>query len=103
MFSMLTRLRIQNFRLCKDVDIDQLGPVVALVGRNGAGKSNILQAISAISRMATSSDAIGFPDTTLGLNRNRPFSETLEFSIDGASYRYEISIGFSPRVGPLRP
>ena len=41
---MLTRLRIQGFRNLLDVDL-RFGPFTCLAGRNGAGKSGILDAI----------------------------------------------------------
>jgi predicted ATPase len=49
---MLREVRITGFRSCKDVALEDLGDLTALVGRNAAGKSNILQAIKAMSRLA---------------------------------------------------
>jgi hypothetical protein len=34
---MLKRIQIKNFRSCKDVVLDNLGSMTALVGRNGSG------------------------------------------------------------------
>ncbi len=42
---MFTSIKIENYKSCKLVELDQIGAVVALVGRNGSGKSNILKAI----------------------------------------------------------
>jgi ABC-type Na+ transport system ATPase subunit NatA len=50
---MLERLKIKNFRSCKDITLDGLGPVTALVGWNAAGKSNILKAVEWFARTAT--------------------------------------------------
>lgn len=41
---MITRVQIKNFRNLADVDV-HLGPLTVLVGRNGAGKSNFLDAL----------------------------------------------------------
>lgn len=41
---MITRLTIQHYRSIENIDLT-LGPVGLLVGRNGAGKSNIIDAI----------------------------------------------------------
>ena len=92
---MLTKVRIQNFRLCRDVTLENLGATTALVGRNGAGKSNILQAIAQTARMATSTDAIGLPGPAVA--SRLPFSAALEFGTVEAQYRYQISI-----LGDLR-
>jgi energy-coupling factor transporter ATP-binding protein EcfA2 len=55
---MLHRVRIKNFRSCEDTLIDNIGQLVALVGHNGAGKSNILVAISIVSKSATSASQL---------------------------------------------
>jgi len=52
---MLTKVHIHDFRSCHDVAIDVNRPVLALVGRNGAGKTNVLQSINWISRFVISS------------------------------------------------
>ena len=49
---MLTRLRVQGFKSLHDVDI-QLAPLVVLMGPNAAGKSNLLEALLLLSRLAT--------------------------------------------------
>jgi predicted ATPase len=53
---MLKRVVIKGFRSCHDVVLDDLGPLTVLVGRNAAGKSNILRAISRMASTATSSE-----------------------------------------------
>jgi len=81
---MLTRVEIKEFRSCHNVVLDDLSPVTALVGRNGAGKSNILQAIQSAAHTATitsSLDSEDFPEHARVL---------LAFQIEGAHYRYEI-------------
>jgi len=53
---MLKRIQIKNFRSCKDVVLDNLGNVTALVGRNGSGKTNLLRAIEWLARTAVSTE-----------------------------------------------
>lgn len=51
---MLLRVVIKNFRSCRDVVLDDLEGILALVGRNGAGKTNILRAIEWAAKTAVS-------------------------------------------------
>lgn len=44
--SLITRLMLQDFRTYASLDLAVSRPLVALVGENGAGKTNILEAIS---------------------------------------------------------
>jgi predicted ATPase len=94
---MLKKIHIQKFRLCGDVVIDNVGKILALVGRNGAGKSNILQAIFQTSRIATSTNVA--PPEIL---QTGPKETSLEFEIDGARYRYwQKFMGGNRRPGPV--
>ncbi len=49
---MLRKIEIKRFRSCKDVSITNLPGIVALIGRNAAGKTNILRAIEWVARVA---------------------------------------------------
>ncbi len=49
---MLTRIRVQGFKSLVDVDV-QLQPLTVLCGPNAAGKSNFLDALQLLSRLAT--------------------------------------------------
>jgi predicted ATPase len=51
---MLKRVEIKQFRSCRDVVLDNLGPVTVLAGRNAVGKTNILRAINWVASSATS-------------------------------------------------
>lgn len=66
---MLTRLEIQGFRNLLDVDL-RLGPVTVLVGRNGAGKSNLLAALRFLSLLAR----VPIADAISGLRRGTPLT-----------------------------
>jgi len=54
----LKRARIKNFRSIRDADV-QLGPHIAILGGNGAGKSTVLRAI----------ERFYAPSTTIELGR----------------------------------
>jgi predicted ATPase len=84
---MLKQIDIEGFRLCTNVRIGELGPIVALVGRNGAGKSNILQAVAQTAKTASSADAANPQEILTGAH---PASVTLEFiADDSVLYRYK--------------
>ena len=53
---MLRRFHVKNFRSCKNVVLEGLGSLTALVGRNGSGKTNLLQAIARLAHVAASTD-----------------------------------------------
>jgi predicted ATPase len=50
---MLTQIEIKNYRSCRHVVLKDLGPFTVLVGRNAAGKSNILRGIHWLAANAT--------------------------------------------------
>jgi predicted ATPase len=41
----IERIRIRNYRVLRDVELDGLTPVTVLIGANGSGKSTVLEAI----------------------------------------------------------
>lgn len=51
--AMIESFHIKNFRSCIDVSLDGIGQILALAGRNGAGKTNILEALDWLAKMAT--------------------------------------------------
>jgi predicted ATPase len=53
---MLKSVHITRFRSCENVTLDISSPITALVGRNGAGKTNVLAAIEWLALAATSAD-----------------------------------------------
>lgn len=52
---MLTHLRVQNFRSCEDVEFSLGESLIALLGRNGAGKTNLLRAIELLTALGSGS------------------------------------------------
>ncbi len=87
---MLESVHIADFRSCHDVTIDKIGRLVALVGRNSAGKTNILRAIEWGAQTAVAKQAIKWDrpsDAGFGAEIQ------LVFMLDGTRYRYTTKVG----------
>ena len=93
---MLDRIEISGFRTCDAVTLDGLGKVTALIGRNSAGKSNVLQAIQAMARLATASgpEASVWSDVPSIIKGQRDDGRGLSFRADVTfgAHRYRYSV-----------
>jgi len=76
---MLTNVHIREFRSCHDVALNSLGNAVALVGRNGVGKSNILKAVHQTAAFATHPKSDRHDETR---------DVSLDVRLKDTSYRY---------------
>ena len=86
---MLRSARIRRFRSCGDVTLADLAPVTALLGRNGAGKSNILRALDWAARHASGGST---PDALFDDEGwSDGVSVELQFTIETTDYRYTIA------------
>lgn len=86
--NMLESLHIKNFRSCEDVRIQMGEPVVALVGKNGVGKTNLLHALQLVADLCA-----GDPESMFGLaprDRSSATEFNLTFSLDGLKYEYTV-------------
>jgi hypothetical protein len=81
----LTRVFIEHFKSCWNLTIDAIGPSLVLVGRNGSGKTNILNAILWAASEALSNRPVDSSSWD-GLGK----SVTLEFHAGGYQYFYWI-------------
>lgn len=115
---MLTRLHVTNFKSLADVAIE-LPRLTVLFGPNAAGKSNVLDAVQALSRIGTLrtlSDALaepirGYPieafsfpagglQELLGTS-SASFALEADLTVGRDSYRYRIAVGIEPGSGRL--
>lgn len=83
---MLDFIEIKNFRSCEIVQLRLGEPVVALLGKNGAGKTNVLHAIQLAADLC-----VGEAESTFSLHPrdiSKPTSLTLKFTIDSHVYEY---------------
>lgn len=92
---MIERLYIQNFRCLESVTFDFAGkPSVLIIGKNGAGKSTTLKALSVIQQICRASSRVGKSfspsDFTFG-DTDRPMRFEIEVSLSGKRYVYSIS------------
>ena len=85
---MFTNIKITDFKSCQETTLDGLGPVTVLVGRNGAGKSNILQAIEWLASVGS------YQPQFIAPHRNS-HNVAAEFEVDGVEYRYSASVIWS--------
>lgn len=87
--TMFESILISNFRSCQSVQLDAGERVIALVGRNGAGKTNVLTAIKWLCESATAAKAVRSPDILYAENHDVAVDATL--LIGGARYRYRLA------------
>lgn len=84
---MFKSIEIKQFRSCRNVKLTELHELLLLIGRNGAGKTNILKAIDWTCRFATN-------DVTKKDGTRRNDSEdgevALTFDFEGKQYCYEL-------------
>lgn len=117
---MLTRLKVRGFKSLADVGSIRLAPLTLFFGPNAAGKSNLLDALQVLSRLATTNtlaEAIGppirglpieaftFPEGGLPALLATPsaspprFRFSADVSDDEGALRYEIEVAINPRSG----
>jgi predicted ATPase len=116
---LLTRLRVQGFKSLHDVELE-LAPLVVLMGPNAAGKSNLLEALFLLSRLATEQtlaaafepplrgyplEAFSLPESGLeGLLQQDRAELKLEAEVQPTSSRslhYRIRVQIQPKTGSL--
>jgi predicted ATPase len=85
---MIKRILIDHYKSCNMVELSKLGSCTVLIGRNGAGKTNILQAIKWAAGTATQTGPSG-PVYERGFG----IPSCVEFAIEaaGRSYKYRIT------------
>lgn len=86
---MFTTIEIRKFRSCRNVRLTDLKEILVLIGRNGAGKTNILRAIEWVAFFVN-----GLPsEKTKSSFRRSAMSDgdvSLTFKIKEISYCYEL-------------
>ncbi len=115
---MLRRLTVEGFKSLRHVSID-LPRFTVLFGPNAAGKSNVLDAVQALSRIATSRtladalsdpirgypiEAFSFPPGGLaGLLEQEAPRFSFEADVDSGQerYRYRVGVTIQPQSGSL--
>jgi len=91
---MLKKVHISNFLSCQDTEIE-LDGITALIGRNAAGKSNILNAIEWCAQFAVGNEPLDkyLPQNVFNLEAKY----NIEFLIDDKTFKYErnVNVRFS--------
>ncbi len=95
----ITRVALRNYRSIGQCDV-RLGPLVYLVGTNGAGKSNFLDALHLVKDALTTSldQALNLRGGLSEVRRRSAghpthFSIRIDFSIDGFNGHYAFKVG----------
>ena len=98
----LPDLRIQNFRGIKDITIPRLGQVTLLVGRNGAGKTTVLEAVRAYASQGRYYVMFELLGERGELTRIVDDGGNRKFEIDWTSlfHGWEVSLHNSISIGP---
>jgi predicted ATPase len=92
----ITRLRVKNYRGLADVDLT-LGPLTVFVGLNGAGKSNLLDALRFVRDVVTDrmEIAVGQRGGMSALRRwspkGRPVDVSIELHVKGEGWQAEYA------------
>ncbi|MGN6593847.1 MAG: AAA family ATPase [Terriglobales bacterium] len=96
----VSRVQIENFRSIASCDVE-LGPLMFIVGRNGSGKSNFLDAFRFVSE-ALRQGLQGALEDRSGLrelsrrSKSRPFDLRISFNLnlsDGSAGWYSLTLG----------
>ena len=85
---MLKKVHISNFLSCQDTEIE-LDNVTALIGRNAAGKTNILKAIEWCAQFAVGNASLYEHLSQFNAIKTEC---SIEFLIDNQIFKYEIKI-----------
>ena len=93
----LQKVTLKNFRTCQNVELTDLGHLTVLMGRNGVGKTNILQGIEWLAQTASASKAVDTDPFSIGIFSisANPFLGQISFSVNGTSYRYTLKLNYS--------
>lgn len=89
----LESIRIENFRTCRSVELSNLGHLTVLVGRNGVGKSNILQGIDWVASRVS-----GINSLVPSFVSKRDVSADVEFVLGDFRYRYSMTKFFDEEL-----
>ena len=88
----LKKIILRNFRTCHEVELSDLEHLTVLVGRNGVGKTNILQGVEWLARTASADRAIE-AESLFGefvLEGGTDFFGQAIFCLDDVDYRYTL-------------
>ncbi len=104
---MLEKLQIHGFRTLIDTDV-AIAPLTIMIGKNGAGKTSILDALQLIGNFARGgvSRAFGPPPWSLGWQRSKGFGNIETMRVDlqlrAGSRDYKYHIALKERDGDAR-
>ena len=100
MIKLIQKVIVSNFKCIKEQILEDITPIVGIVGRNGSGKSSLLQAIIWVAKNAGHFNGNGISlgtkdDIVFGRNSNECTCSVEVILSDGSTYKYIISKGGS--------
>lgn len=95
---MLTSVHIKFFRSCSDVKLEDLGHMVGLVGRNGAGKTTILRAIEWMAQTALLTEGFWLAFSAADTVDDRKTAPGIAVVLTSDDFEYRYMIGNSPQT-----
>jgi predicted ATPase len=93
----IERIRIRNYRVLQDIELDGLTPVTALVGPNGSGKSTVFDALGLLSEaLGSGLDVAWARRDGLAEIRSRESAGPVEIEVacrlDGELFVYDLRL-----------
>ena len=103
---MIERLYIQNYRCLESFTIDFAGrPSVLLIGKNGAGKSTVLECVKLFQQICRGSSRVGKLISASDFTQHqtdRPMRFEIEVTLGGKRFKYAVSFDWPPNFREAR-
>ncbi len=99
---MITRVRFQNFKALRDVQIDFTAPLTVFVGPNACGKTSVLQGVSLLTQLAVEGNEspLHIPSDLVSRQGMGDLSMHARFAVGRRSLEYSAAVVMPSSVSP---